>query len=101
MFNNIGGKIKGLAEIICVIGIIASIYIGMKSVIMIQAVMIIVGGSLISWIGSFTLYGFGELIETAAEMKTEITNIRMSMDFLNSKIQTPPRSGGSDRNITE
>ena len=103
MFNNIGGKIKGLAEVLCALGIIASVIIGlgMKNASMILVFLIIAGGSLISWISSFVLYGFGELIETAAETKTEIINIRMSVDFLISKIQIPLRSGSSDRNITE
>lgn len=74
MFKNIGGKIKGLAKVICYVGIAISViagifmigfgsssYNGDTMVVMGLAVMIV--GSLVSWIDSFFAYGFGELIE--------------------------------------
>lgn len=92
MFNNIGRKIKGLAEIICVLGIIASVFIGLglKNASAGLTFLIVCGGSLLSWIGSFVLYGFGELVDTAMEMKEEIINIRTSLRFLSSKISADP-----------
>lgn len=68
MFNNIGGKIKGLASFICWLGIIGSVLGGIVLMMMGDELGIILGivvalvGSLISWIGSFLLYGFGQLI---------------------------------------
>ena len=70
MFKNIGGKIKGLAKVICIVGIAISVVAGFGMICsgyngamvgMGFAVMIV--GSLVSWIGSFFVYGFGELIE--------------------------------------
>ena len=74
MFKNIGGKIKGLAEAICYVGIAISVIAGIVMIgfgsssyngdTMIGvgfAVMLV--GSLVSWIGSLFAYGFGELIE--------------------------------------
>ena len=70
MFKNIGGKIKGLAKVICYVGIAISVVAGLGMICtgyndamvgMGFAVMIV--GSLVSWIGSFFAYGFGELIE--------------------------------------
>lgn len=74
MFKNIGGKIKDLAKVICFVGIAISVvagivmigfgsfsYNGDTMIGMGLAVMIV--GSLVSWIGSFFAYGFGELIE--------------------------------------
>lgn len=74
MFKNIGGKIKELAKVICSVGIAISViagivmigfgsssYNGDAMVYMGFAVMIV--GPLVSWIGSFFAYGFGELIE--------------------------------------
>ena len=74
MFKNIGGKIKGLAKVICYVGIAISViagifmigfgsssYNGDTMIVMGLAVMIV--GSLVSWIDSFFAYGFGELIE--------------------------------------
>ena len=74
MFKNIGGKIKGLAKVICYVGIAISVIAGIVMIgfgsfsyngdTMIGvgfAVMLV--GSLVSWIGSLFAYGFGELIE--------------------------------------
>lgn len=76
MFDNIGGKIKTLAVIACVLGMIASIIIGL-TLMDHGGLWIIIGGCLGSWVGAFFIYGFGELIEQAtitAENTTEIRN---------------------------
>lgn len=70
MFDNIGGKIKTLASFLALIGIIASfvfgfVLFGSDNDMILMGVVIIVVGSIASWIGSFLLYGFGELIEKA------------------------------------
>ena len=89
MFHNIGGKIKVVAAVFCWIGIIASVLFG--AFIMFTARMsnemvrfvvfgpvVGVAGSLLSWIMSFGLYGFGQLIENTdiivgrIEEKTDI-----------------------------
>ena len=69
MFKNIGGKIKGLAAFFAWVGIIGSILGGIGLMIaigdeiaIIAGIGIAVAGSLVSWIGSFLLYGFGQLI---------------------------------------
>ena len=68
MFNNIGGKIKGLAAFICWLGIIGSVLGGVGLMMIGDELFIIIGivvaaiGSLFSWIGSFVLYGYGQLI---------------------------------------
>ena len=71
MFDNIGGKIKTLASIIAWLGIIVSVIIGI--ILMISAeefgfagLIIVIVGSISSWIRSFLLYGFGELVENSA-----------------------------------
>lgn len=80
MWNNIGHKIKVLAKVICWIGIILSVLIGILAIgtggalraygysyntgsNILTGILIIVLGALGSWLGSLTLYGFGELIE--------------------------------------
>ena len=65
MFDNIGGKIKTLASVICVVGMIGFIILGllMTNESGLLGVLIIVLGVIGSWTGSFCLYGFGELIE--------------------------------------
>lgn len=73
MFDNIGGKIKSLAQITCWIGIVCSVIWGI--VVWVEelgfwlGLGIIVLGSLGSWISAFTLYGFGQLIENSDYQK--------------------------------
>lgn len=73
MFDNIGRKIKTLAKVTCALGIAASILGACviwgqnsryNSTIFI-GILVLVLGSLGSWIGSFFTYGFGELIENS------------------------------------
>ena len=72
MFNNIGGKIKSLAKIVCWLGIISCIISGLPLILTNQQPLVLVGiliavvGSLFSWISLFILYGFGELVENSA-----------------------------------
>ena len=79
MFDRIGSKIKGLASVITWIGIIVSCISGFALIsggdeqILIGIIVMIVG-SLVAWISSFLLYGFGELIE-----KTCIIEERLSL----------------------
>ena len=67
MFNNIGGKMKGLAKFVCAIGIIASVIGGIALMsnrwFAFVGVLVIILGPVVVWIGTWTLYGFGELIE--------------------------------------
>lgn len=74
MFENIGGKIKMVARIGCWLGIIASVVIA----IVLWAnnsyyypttgtgLIVLVGGSLASWLGSLFTYGIGDLIENVS-----------------------------------
>ena len=85
MFNNIGGKIKGLAVFICWMGIVISFiwaaYLMFSGVrfgnlnIILQGVFVMIVGCILSWIGSFLLYGFGELIDRATSIDECLQNI--------------------------
>lgn len=71
MFDNVGSKIKALASFFCWGGIIASIIggiilIGLDEDLIFAGIVVIVIGSLLSWISSFVLYGFGELVANSA-----------------------------------
>lgn len=84
MFSNIGGKIKGLAKFICWLGIILSVIIGIILILgarsgngaygypdggaVVAGIFVIVLGSIMSWIGSFVLYGFGELVDNSSKL---------------------------------
>ncbi len=68
IFENIGKKIKILAQAVCWIGIIISVIycmviISSNNDAAIVGLLVIVFGALTSWVSSFVLYGFGEIIE--------------------------------------
>lgn len=71
MFDNIGGKTKTLAKVLCWIGIIASLVFAIvlwsqnsyRNPTVALGFGVLIGGALSSWIGSFFVYGFGELID--------------------------------------
>ena len=76
MFNNIGGKIKGMAKtgfdigvlISCVIGIVlifGGISLDVGPLILFIGILVAALGCLFSWIGTVCLYGFGQLIENS------------------------------------
>lgn len=75
MFENIGGKIKALAKVICWIGIVASIIAAISvwaagdrwNPTFLPGLLILVAGCLGSWLGSFFTYGLGELIESTQQ----------------------------------
>lgn len=79
MFNNIGRKIKTFAKVMCWIGIIASVVAGLVMIAtsfssyapaagIAAGILTAVLGSLFSWVGSFMMVGFGELVENTAEI---------------------------------
>lgn len=73
MFSNIGGKIQTLAKIVCWLGIICSVIMGvilikensLYQATIVPGIILMVVGGLASWAGSFVLYGFGTLIENS------------------------------------
>lgn len=78
MFENIGSKIKTLAKVLCWIGIIASVITAIvlwADELVGIGFIVLVGGSLLSWIGSFFAYGFGELV----------SNVNMMNNLMNGK----------------
>ena len=70
MFNNIGGKIKGLAASVTVIGIIASVIVGLVLMTadgdtVFLGILVAALGSFVSWLSSWLLYAFGQLVENS------------------------------------
>ena len=87
MYINIGGKIKLLAKVWAWLGIIASVGAAIAQLVMINraptsgmadqgislmsiltAVGIVIAGTLVSWVSSWALYGFGVLIAKTSEI---------------------------------
>ena len=69
MFDNIGGKIKTLAKVLCWIGIVGSVIAAIgffTSGNGITGWSMLIAGPLASWISSFTLYALGEIADNSA-----------------------------------
>lgn len=70
MFENIGSKIKTLAQAIAILGSSISIAFGFWFIskgIVSYALIYIFLGPLLSWVSSFALYAFGQLVENSDE----------------------------------
>lgn len=70
MFNNIGAKIKTAAKVLCWIGIVACVIIGIVMMVaskqtVLTGLLVMIVGSLASWISSFMMVGFGQLVENS------------------------------------
>ncbi|MBO4692915.1 MAG: magnesium transporter [Clostridia bacterium] len=83
MFSNIGKKIKKLATVLCWLGIIISIVCGIVAWVAADDeigalifLVVAVAGSLLSWISSFVLYGFGELIDKVTDIEYRLNPVR-------------------------
>lgn len=98
MYDNIGSKIKTLAQVVFVIMAIISIISGIV-IILSDDGAILIGilsaaiGVLLSWVGTFFLYGFGQLIENTdilvREAKKQSNGIqRISADDNSTDIAT-------------
>lgn len=81
MFDHIGAKIKALAKTVCWIGIGLSAVVGIFMLVVgisvggangtasaVGGILTIVVGALASWIGSFLVYGFGEIVDKTGKL---------------------------------
>ena len=70
-FQNIGGKIKTLAVVTTIAGMVVSLIFGLLSIknnSTSMGFLIIIIGFIISWISALLIYGFGELIDKTTEI---------------------------------
>lgn len=75
MYNEIGKKIKTLAKVLTIFGIVASIIYGIVLLALGQTVagiIYILIMPFLAWAGSFVLYGFGELVEKVCNIEKNI-----------------------------
>ena len=97
MFDNIGGKIKGLASFVCGVGILASIILGAitsvnagtNQLLVIIGIVEMVGGSLVSWISSLGLYAFGQLVENTDAIRDRILEISETPEQVPTQKEQP------------
>lgn len=91
MYNNIGGKIKGLSIAFAVIEVALAAIAGFILMITdddmaIVGIIIIVVGSITAWISSWLLYGLGELIEDTHSIAVSNLNIRKILENKNAAV---------------
>ena len=106
MFNNIGSKIKTLAQVVCWLGIAICVIVGI--VLMAQdeetvgiGLVVMIFGSLFSWIGSFMTYGFGQLIENSDFLVSQKKNAPTHTTQLNNTSVHQWRCESCGKMITE
>lgn len=82
MYDNIGGKIKGLAIVTFIVEAIATVITGIvimvfgdKRSISILGLLVIVVGPIFAWISSWLLYGIGELIDKTCDIERNTHSI--------------------------
>lgn len=83
MFDKIGEKLKAVATVVCFIGIIGFIALGCILISQEQAVIgvvIMVLGSVLSWVASLGMYGFGELIEKVVSIEEHVNNKKIILE---------------------
>ena len=97
MFDKIGQKIKILAKLFCwfniIINIIAAVILfieadnipSLRGIFITAGLIALIAGPLFSWISSFVLYGFGQLVEnsdtlagTAPPVKKQNNNYKIN-----------------------
>ena len=75
MYDNIGGKIKGLAKTMFIVAAIGAVITGIVLLATVDDYLILYGlltlvcGPIIAWVGSWILYAFGELVEDVHAMR--------------------------------
>ena len=102
MYNNIGSKIKKLAVFFVIIGIVSSILLGVGLMIsfgemsryysdtpsgLLIGLLVMVGGSLLFWIGGFFTYGFGEIIDSLNNMEIDMQATRRSTQVMSEELK--------------
>lgn len=73
MFKNIGGKIKIVAIVTCIFGMLVSWIAGIilmteGDIMVLWGFLVAILGSAFSWVGTFFTYGLGQLIENSDKL---------------------------------
>ena len=72
MYDNIGGKIKGLAKATFIVEAIAAIIVGIVLWVETEewwCALILFCGPIVAWVSSWLLYGFGEIIDKLCDIE--------------------------------
>ena len=88
MFHNIGAQIKGIAKLICWVGVILSIAMGSYLLnnsdryhdTTTQGAVVMIAGTVGSLVFALVLYGFGELIERVKSIDEKLSDPKYCSD---------------------
>ena len=74
MYDNIGGKIKGLAKTMFIVEAIGAVIMGIALLttdddFILAGLLTLFCGPIVAWIGSWILYAFGELVEDVRDIR--------------------------------
>jgi hypothetical protein len=92
VYENIGKKIKVLAQVIFILESIAAVITGIVLWIDIEegwCAIVLFGGPVVAWISSWLLYGFGELIDKVCDIERNTRGVTIKS---NSHVHTPTQS---------
>ena len=84
MFDDIGGKIKIIGQILCWLGIGCSLFVGGLYISQEQIVagfLIATIGALVSWISAMMIYGFGQLIQNSDIIAENMENLFEQQEY--------------------
>lgn len=90
MYDNIGGKIKGLAKAVFIVEATAAVITGIALVaidedLILFGLLTLILGPAVAWVSSWFLYGFGELIDKVCEIATNTKNSRNASTSSNNQ----------------
>ena len=89
LFDDIGGKIKSLARVMCGAGMVVSFIAGIMQFVdekLVLGCITIILGCISSWLGSFLLYGFGQLIQNSDILVAINTDNVFNAEHINEAI---------------
>jgi len=76
MYDNIGGKIKGLAKTMFIVEVIGAVITGIVLLatdydLIFAGLLTLFCGPIVAWVGSWILYAFGELVGDVHAMRNK------------------------------
>lgn len=99
MYNNIGGKIKGLIRFLfgievfgCVLAALALVYLHEKlsSFIIVLGLAAIVIMLILGWMSTWVFYAYGELVEKTCQIEEHIRNLQMNVTYREAPASETP-----------
>ena len=103
MFNNIGKKLQVLAIVSFILGVIVSVISGLIYCIMgstMVGILVIIFGSLGSWIGSWSIYALGLVAENSENQLADLILIKTKLRSLELKSAAPVPIKSVTKNTT-